>query len=341
MISHAVVFTGPRQVSYQEVICPEPGPGDVVMDLHHSWISNGTEGSFLRGERLSGDVAWKPGDPSPFPMIAGYQKVGRISRVGAAVAGLAPGDWAYAAMSRVTGTTLDELAGHVSPSVCRAESVIPLPPGVNPLAFSGLMLTQVGYNCGTRPPVGPGQLAVVLGDGLVGQWAGQTLARRGARVVMIGRHEDRLARFRPHGIALRGEAGRGATGLQALGPGPVHALVETTGDAGAIEAFRPLMARGGHVVVAGFYRRSGMIDLQEALQGFRNHELSFDLVSGGTRERLAETLNWVADGRLDTLGLITHRFPVEDAAKAWRLIETKGEPVLGVVLDWPASRTKP
>jgi hypothetical protein len=39
------------------------------------------------------------------------------------------------------------------------------------------------------------------------------------------------------------------------------------------------------------------------------------------------------------LGCLTHRFPVEDAAKAWRLIETKSAPVLGVVLDWPASRT--
>ncbi len=338
MISHAVVFTGPNQVRYQEVECPEPGPGEVVIDLHHSWISNGTEGSFLRGERLSGDVAWKPGDRCPFPMIAGYQKVGRVRSVGAAVAGLSPGDWVFASMSRVSGTTLDELAGHVSPSVCRAESVLPLPEGANPLAFSGLVLTQVGYNCGTRPPIGPGQLAVVLGDGLVGQWAGQTLARRGARVVMIGRHEDRLARFRPHGIALRGGEGHGASAARGLGMGPVHVVIETTGDAGTLEAYRPLMARGGHMVIAGFYRPSGDVNLQEALQTFRNHELSFDLVSGATPERLAETLKWVADGRLDTLGLITHRFPVEDAAKAWRLIESKAEPVLGVVLDWPASR---
>ena len=39
-------------------------------------------------------------------------------------------------------------------------------------------------------------------------------------------------------------------------------------------------------------------------------------------------------GRMDTLGLITHRFSAERAADAWRLIETKSEHVLGVVLDW-------
>jgi len=35
---------------------------------------------------------------------------------------------------------------------------------------------------------------------------------------------------------------------------------------------------------------------------------------------------------------LTHRFPVEKAAEAWALIDDKRESVLGVVLDWPASR---
>ena len=169
MKSHAVVFTGPNQVAFQELDSPEPGPEDLVIDVHHSWISNGTEGSFLRGERLSGDVAWRPGDPAPFPMVAGYQKVGRVAHVGAAVTGFAPGDWVFASMSRVLGMFDNRFAGHVSPSVCDQRSVQRLPAGANPLAFAGLVLTQVGFNCGSRSPVTPGQVAVVMGDGLVGQ----------------------------------------------------------------------------------------------------------------------------------------------------------------------------
>ena len=338
MEAHAVVFTGPGQVSYQRIECPEPGDHDVVVELHHSWISNGTEGSFLRGERLSGDVAWCPGDPAPFPMVAGYQKVGRVQRVGAAVTELAPGDWVFASMSKVCGMFDNRFAGHVSPSVCERGAVTKLPAGANPLAFAGLVLTQVGYNCGTRPPVEPGQLAVVIGDGLVGQWAGQTLARRGARVVMVGRHEDRLARFRAHGTAVTGGADFGLAAVQALGAGPVQILVETVGDVRGLHQYRPAMARGGHVVIAGFYRPSGNVNLQTSLQEFRNHELSFHLVSGATPDRLAATMAWVADGRLDTLGLVSHHYPVERAADAWSLIESKREPVLGVVLDWPSAR---
>jgi threonine dehydrogenase-like Zn-dependent dehydrogenase len=98
------------------------------------------------------------------------------------------------------------------------------------------------------------------------------------------------------------------------------------------------MARGGQMVIAGFYRPSGEVNLQTSLQEFRNHELAFHLVSGATPARLAATMEWIAAGRLETLGLLTHRFPVERAAEAWALIEGKREPVLGVVLDWPAAR---
>jgi threonine dehydrogenase-like Zn-dependent dehydrogenase len=46
------------------------------------------------------------------------------------------------------------------------------------------------------------------------------------------------------------------------------------------------------------------------------------------------TRELIANGNLETLPLITHRFPAREAARAWKLIETKTEPVLGVILDW-------
>ncbi len=338
MDASAVVFTGPNQVVFKTITCPQPGAEDVVVELHHSWISNGTEGSFLRGERISGDVAWRPGDPAPFPMVAGYQKVGRVLAVGAAVTGYQPGDWVFASMSKVCGMFDNQFAGHVSPSVCAQGALLPLPAGADPVAFSGLVLTQVGYNCGTRSLVTPGQVAVVVGDGLVGQWSGQTLAQLGAKVVMIGRHPDRLAKFARHGSTVFSGADSGVAAVQALGLGRVQVLVETAGSTRVLRDYLPLLARGGHVVIAGFYPDAGEVNLQTTLQQFRNAEISFDLASGATAERLATTREWVAAGRLDTRGLITHRFPVERAAEAWALIASKREPVLGVVLDWPAAR---
>jgi 2-desacetyl-2-hydroxyethyl bacteriochlorophyllide A dehydrogenase len=270
----------------------------------------------------------------PFPLVAGYQKVGRVTWVGAEATEYQVGDWVFAVMSQVEGM-FDRHAGHVSPSVCDINFVHKLPPGADAVAYSGLVLTQVGYNCATRPRLRPGHLAVVVGDGLVGQWAGQALRQREARVVMTGRHEARLETFRRggYGEAVKVNAGPGVDEVRALTPEPIEVLVDTIGDTSLYDAYLPHMAHGGTIVSAGFYGTADAIEIQR----YRFKELAFDLVAGIRRDRLDATMEWVRQGKLDTRGLITHRFPVAEAAAAWDLIATKREHVLGVVLDWPAA----
>jgi threonine dehydrogenase-like Zn-dependent dehydrogenase len=115
-----------------------------------------------------------------------------------------------------------------------------------------------------------------------------------------------------------------------LFPQGVQAAVDTVGSLAAMQAFLGLMQRGGHMVSAGFYGTQDLLPLQ----ALRNRELSVDLVSGWTRERMDRTLHLVAAGHLQTLPLITHRFPVDQAAQAWDLIASKRQAVLGVILDW-------
>jgi threonine dehydrogenase-like Zn-dependent dehydrogenase len=47
-----------------------------------------------------------------------------------------------------------------------------------------------------------------------------------------------------------------------------------------------------------------------------------------------ETLALIVSGCLRTEDLITHRFPVERAVDAWKLILDRTETVLGVILEW-------
>ncbi|MFH1572125.1 MAG: zinc-binding dehydrogenase [Gemmatimonadota bacterium] len=332
MQARAVVFTAPNQVEVRAVTCPDPGPGDAVVRVTHSWISNGTEGSFLRGERIAGDTAYRQGDPWPFPIVAGYQKIGVVEAVGAGIADLAVGETVFCAMGKVDDM-FHPMGGQVSPSVSPRSQIWKLPAGVDPLAFAGLVLTQVGYNCGQRPhPCVIGDGAVVLGDGMVGHWAAQTLAWRGARVVLVGRHDDRLARFRTGPSAHTVNAAREdwLARVRQLLPGGVQVAVDTVGSVPALEQVMPLMRREGHLVSAGFYGTEDLLRLQP----LRNWELAVDLVSGWTGPRMDQTLALIAGGTLQTLPLITHRFPVDQAPGAWDLIESKREPVLGVILDW-------
>ena len=331
MQANAVVFTAPNTVEYRPVTCPEPGPRDVVVRVTHSWISNGTEGSFLRGERIAGDTPYRPGDPWPFPIVAGYQKIGVAEWVGPEVTDIAVGETLFAALGKVEGM-FSPWAGQVSPSVSPREQIWKIPPGVDPLACSGLVLTQVGYNCGVRAPIAIGEGAVVIGDGMVGQWAAQTLAWRGANVVLVGRHAERLTLF-GEGPLRCGVNEREQDWVQVVRerfPTGVQVAVDTVGSTAVIEQLMGVMKRYGHIVSAGFY---GTAD-QVALQPLRNRELSLDLVSGWSQSRMDATLNLIAAGHLQTLPLITHHFPVAQAADAWRLIAQKSEPVLGVILNW-------
>lgn len=331
MQANAVVFTAPNTVEYRAVTCPEPGPRDVVVRVTQSWISNGTEGSFLRGERIAGDTPYYPGDPWPFPIVAGYQKIGVAEWVGAEVTDIAVGETVFAALGKIEGM-FSPWAGQVSLSVSPREQIWKIPAGVDPLACSGLVLTQVGYNCGVRAPMAIGEGAVVIGDGMVGQWAAQTLAWRGANVVLVGHHAERLQLFGngPLRCAVNAREQDWVQVVRERFPTGVQVAVDTVGSTAMVEQVMGVMKRYGHIISAGFYGTQDKI----ALQPLRNRELSLDLVSGWSQARMDATLALIAAGHLHTLPLITHHFPVTQAADAWRLIAQKGEAVLGVILDW-------
>jgi len=250
MKARAVVFADRNKVAFRDVDCPDPTDTDLVVEVTHSWISNGTEGSYLRGERVAGDTPWRPGDPHPFPIVAGYQKVGVVEKVGSQVEGFREGDSVFVSISKVDGM-FEPRGGHVSPAVCEPAWVFPLPVGCEPLAFAGLVLTQVGYNAGMRAPVGEGDLAVVVGDGLVGQWTAQTLANRGAEVALVGRHADRLAHF-ARGETMLDEDGAWLDKYRKRHGKHVQVAVDTVGSIELMNRLQSLMRRYGHLVSAGF-----------------------------------------------------------------------------------------
>ncbi len=331
MKGNAVIFTDRLKVEYLPVTIPEPGPDDVVVDTRHSWISNGTEGSFLRGERINGETPYREGDPWPFPIAAGYQSTGVVTTTGANVTGVKPGDWVFSALGRIEGM-YEPAGGHISPKVCHKSQIWKLPEGLSPVAASGLVLTQVGYNCGARPSVRVGDKALVLGDGMVGHWAAQTLQWRGAEVMLAGKHDERLALFpeshRGKRLNIRKSALEDA--VKAWAPEGVQVLVDTVGSMESILAYWPLCRHNGHIVSAGFYGSNSVMDVQ--LLRFR--ELTFHAPSGWQQQRMDDTLALIATGHLQTEPLITHHFPVARAADAWDLIVKRTEPVLGVILDW-------
>ncbi|HNT34723.1 MAG TPA: hypothetical protein PKH07_06980, partial [bacterium] len=316
---------------YREVTVPEPGPYEIVVRTHYSWISNGTEGSLLRGERVNGETPYKPGDRWPFPIVAGYQSTGIVESVGDSVQLVQPGEWVFCPMGRIDGM-YEAWGGHISLKVAHETQVWKIPEDVSPIAASGLVLTQVGYNCGIRAPINISDVALVIGDGMVGHWAAQTLHWRGAKVILAGKHDDRLSFFPEGNNRYRVNVTRQdiLEVVRAIAPCGIQVLVHSSGPLSSVMECHPLMKHDGHIVSAGFIKEDSLIDVQRLRFG----ELALHCPSGWSRQRMDETLSLIASGYLDTESLITHRFPVKDAAEAWNVIIARTETVLGVILEW-------
>ncbi|UCH32922.1 MAG: zinc-binding dehydrogenase [Armatimonadota bacterium] len=327
----AIVNVAPNRVELQEVGIPDPGPADVAVLTRHSMISNGTERSVLAGERGYGRAEGDP-DAPPFPQVGGYQKVGIVESVGRNVRGVAEGDWVFAALGRIAFREFP-MAGHVGVSITNHNDVLKLPAGLDPVAASGLVLTQVGYNHGSRPPVSDGTRAIVVGDGLVGLWAAETLQARGAAVLLIGRHDERLRTFEVRGDSRTANARLTDADQVAadFSPGGAHVVIDTLTTADDLHASLRFLAHDGHIVAGGYYIHGRhLIDYMQLTA----REATLYAPGGWTRRRLERTLDWIVKGHLRVLDKITHRWPVARAAEAYDLLVRRHEPFLAMVIDW-------
>jgi len=331
MEAQAVVAQAPGQVEFKTVTVPEPTPEDVVVRVQYSWISPGTERSEIFGERMDGATPRESTHPLPFPHAPGYQKVGTVEWVGSAVRGIQVGTTVFASVSKIDGMYTSS-AGHISPAVTHCSQVWEIPGGKAPVAYSGLVLTQVGYNCAMRPAVAPGDAVAIIGDGLIGHWAAQLLMHRGAHVMLIGKHDYRLAYFRSskRDCIVNTTREDPLAIARSWAPQGLQAVIDTVGSMASLTAFLPLVRYDGHAVHAGFYTKGGSFDIQQLRYG----ELTLHSPSGWTRPRIDATCDLIARGVLETEPLITHRFPASQAVAAFDLVLSRREPFLGVVLDW-------
>ena len=323
----AIVFPAADVIELQQVVLPPLGPADVLVQVEHSTISAGTELHCLHGTILLG------GGPIRFPFTPGYQAAGRVCAVGDAVRGAALGDRVFSARCKEPpGWKGKWWAGHCAYHVAAAADVIALPPAVNTRSASALLLAQVGYNGGARPPVSNGDSALVIGDGLVGQWAAQVLRHRGARVLLAGHRRRRLELAAEHSAdeVIDTHAADLGDSVRARVTDGLQIAAETTGKTDLIRQAADLLLHDGHLVVLGYYP-PGACDVD--IHWLRARETTTHFPNGQTRQRLQRTLELIGQGVIKVEELVTHRFAPQEAPTAYRLLEDDPG-VLGVTIDW-------
>ena len=326
MDTPAVVFTAPSEVELRTIPMPAPGPGEVQVRTLFSTISAGTEGWVFQNL-----FTWQP---TPYPCVPGYERVGVITALGPDVQGWKVGDKIMATVGAWKGPVVPQWGSHMAVGNTRANELYRLPPGTDDVDASGAVVAQVGYNAASRVIMQPGDWVVAYGDGIIGQSAAQAARARGARVIQVGHRPERLKLAAKHSAdaAVNAKDKDAVEQIRAItGSQYVTAVLDTVQSVAAQRQYTPLLEHAkGQVVYSGFTPTETWADMGD----LQKHELTTHYVSGWNRQRMEATLQLMAEGKMRLRPLITHLVPFSKGADMYRMILNRSEPFMGITIDW-------
>lgn len=327
MKRHALYFTAPQRLDLREEALPAPAAGEVLVQTLLSAISPGTEMLVYRGQfphamsvdeslnALAGNFA--------YPLCYGYSAVGQVAALGPEV----DSSW--------EGRLVFGFQPHASHFVARTSDLHPVPAGLtaDEAAFLPNMETAVNFLLDGQPLIG--ERVVVFGQGVVGLLTTALLARVPlARLVTL----DRFALRRDWSLRLGAHASlepHDLTGFNADLCYELSGLPATLDQAIAATGF------GGRIVIGSWYgEKRHTVDL-----GGRFHRARLRLISSQVSTLTPElSARWSKTRRLEVAWsmltavrparLITHRFPFQQAAQAYALIDQHPDESLQVLLEY-------
>lgn len=164
--------------------------------------------------------------------------------------------------------------------------------------------------------VRPSHQVLVVGDGKLGQLVAQTLALTGCNLLVVGRHEDKLAALAARGIQ---------TGLaDAVDDRTMDIAVECTGNPEGFAIARRSLKPRGTLVLKSTY--SGQLNLDIS-------SLVVDEITliGSRCGPFPQALQLLAEGQVDVTPLVQARYPLNEGLAAFEQAQKRG--VLKVLLD--------
>lgn len=299
-----------------------PGPTQVRIATSYSGISTGTDRWVMQGRFLWGQPAC--------PFVPGYQRAGTVVELGAEVETFTVGQSVVA--TNATGL-VDVAAGfgsHLADASSEAVDVHDAT-GIDPAAASLFISGQVGVNAASRILAAPGSNVVVFGDGIIGASAALAAKALGFTVLLVGRHDARLAAVERDGIRVLNARTSATSEVGRFEPA---AAIDTVQSDDSFAAYLDaLPRRTGEVVFSG-HSPDGIRHWADMAE-LQKHELTAHFVSGWTTERIERTLDLMRTGRFpiqDLIGVRARGIDGIDQTVADVLAGTTS--TVAAVLDW-------
>jgi len=278
------------------------------------------------------------------PLPLGYCNVGRVMALGSGVSGFEVGQ-------RVVSNGKHAEAVSVPVNLCAS-----VPDSVSDEAAAFTVLGAIGLQGIRLAQPALGEAVVVTGLGLIGLMTLQLLRAQGCRVLGIDYDADKLKLARQFGaevvdlsagqdpvaVAMAFSRGRGVDAVLITAATksnePVHQAAQMCRKRGRIVL---VGVTGLELSRADFYEKElsfqvscsygpGRYDPSYEEQGV-DYPIGF--VRWTEQRNFEAVLDMMADGRLDVALLISHRFSIDEAVKAYEVV-AGSEPSLGIMLSY-------
>ena len=293
-------------------------------------------------------------------VTVGHEMVGVVEEVGSGVSAVRPGDRVAVNVETFCGSCFFCRHGYVNNCTdpnggwalgCRIDGgqaeyvrvpyadqgLTPIPDGVSDeqALFVGDVLAT-GFWATRISDVGEEDTVLVLGAGPTGICTLLcTMLKRPRRIIVCERSEERARFVREHYpevLVTTPEACRDFVERNS-DHGGADVVLEVAGSADSFRLAWECARPNAVVTVVALYDEPQVLPLPEMY----GKNLTFK--TGGVDGcDCAEILRLIAEGRIDTTPLITHRFPLADVEAAYRLFESRADGVMKVALVGPEAR---
>lgn len=307
MDTSAIIFDAPGSLEIRKTALTYMAHGDVLVEIHYSGISTGTEKLLWTGQMPS-----FPG--MGYPLVPGYESVGRIVDAGADHIERI-GEWVFVPGANCYRDARGLFGGASRKLIVASARAMPVD---EKLAEQGILYalaaTALHAICHGELP------QLIVGHGILGRLLARLTVAAGAPPSVVW-------------DTNRARQG-GGTGYHVIHPDDDDRhdyghIYDVSGDASSIGAFIGRLAKGGELVLAGFYSKPISFAFPPAFQ----REARIRIAAEWQPEDLQSVHALIETGALDLSGLITDIEPAGNAATAYP--EAFENPdCLKMVLDW-------